>query len=48
MVKQSLNERFPAAVEAAVEKKFQAVQQQINDTIDEKIIDSQRDTPGKQ
>jgi hypothetical protein len=48
MVSQSLNERLPADVEAAVESKFQAVQQQINDTIDEKIIDSQHDTPGKQ
>ena len=48
MVNQSLNERLPASVEEAVENKFQAVQQEINDTIDEKIVDSHRDTPGKE
>ena len=44
MVNQSLNERLPASVE----EHFQAVQQKINDTIDEKIVDSHRDTPGKE
>ena len=48
MVNQSLNEKLPASVEEAVENKFQAVQQQINDTIDEKIVDSHHDTPGKE
>ena len=43
MVNQSLNERLSASVEEAVIK-FQAIQQQINDTIDEKIVDSHRDT----
>ena len=48
MVNQSLNERLPASVEEAVEGKFQAVQQQLNDTIDEKFVDIQRDIPGKE
>ena len=48
IVNQSLNERLPVSMEEAIENKFQAVQRQINDTIDEKIVDSQRDTPGKE
>ena len=48
MVNQSLNERLPASVEEAVEGKFQAVQQQLNDTIDEKIADIQQNIPGKE
>ena len=48
MVNQSLNERLPASVEEAVESKFQAVQQQLNDTIDKKIADIQQDIPGKE
>ena len=50
VVNQSLimNKRLPASVEEAVEGKFQAVQQQLNDTIDEKIVDIQRDIPGKE
>ena len=48
MVNQSLNERLPASVEEAVEGKFQAVQQQLNDTIDEKFVDIQRDIPGNE
>lgn len=43
----SLNGRLAASVEEAVDSKFQAVQQQVNDTVDEKIRVSQRDTPGE-
>ena len=45
MVNQSLNKRLPASVE---EGKFRAVQRKINDTIDEKFVDIQRDIPGKE
>ena len=47
LVNKSLNERLTASVEETVENKFQAVQWHINDSIDEKIVDSQRETPGK-
>ena len=45
---QSLNERLSTLVEEAVVNKFQDVQQQINASIDEKIVNSQHDTPGKE
>lgn len=49
LVNKSLNERLQASVEEAVKTKLldvDIVKQQINDSIDEKIINSQHNTPG--
>jgi hypothetical protein len=46
MVNQSLDARVPTAVSQAVDTRFQAVQQQINASIDERIVNSQSDVPG--
>ena len=45
---QSLNERLSALVEETVENKFQDIKMQVNASIDEKIVNSQHDTPGKE
>ena len=47
IVNQSLDARFPAAVNQAVNTRFQSVQRQINASINERIINSQNDVPGK-
>ena len=47
IVNQSLDARVPAAVNQAVDSRIQSVSQQINASIDEKIVNSQSDVPGK-
>ena len=47
LVNQSLNDRLPNAVNQAVNNRWQDVQQQVNASIDEKVINSQREIPGE-
>ena len=47
LVNRSLNDHLPAAVNQAVNSQLQSIQEQLNTSIHDKIVDSQRDIPGK-
>ena len=46
MVNQTLDARLPTAVNQTVDTRFRDVQQQINASIDERIVNSQSEVPG--